>query len=281
MRRLSTILAAAALACGAAPETADSDYTERMAIEHAGDAPVSSGMAERAPGTEVEGVNVSYATVEGKVISGYLARPADAEALPGIVVIHEWWGLNDNIRSMADRLAGQGYSALAVDLYEGGVASNPGEARELMGAAMKRPPQALNDNLAQAIAYLRGELGASAVGTIGWCFGGGWSLNAALENPEGVDASVIYYGRLVTDRDRLAGLRAPILGLFGSEDRGIPVSTVREFEAALDALEKPAEIQVYEGANHAFANPSGTRYDAKAAEDAWARTTAFFDAELR
>ena len=238
-------------------------------------------MAERAPSAEVEGKTIAYASVEGKAISGYLARPADAvEPLPGIVVIHEWWGLNDNIRSMADQLAGQGYAALAVDLYEGGVASDPAEARELMGASMKRP-QALNDNLAQAIAYLRGELGASAVGTIGWCFGGGWSLNAALENPVSVDAAVIYYGRLVTDRDRLAALGAPILGLFGSEDRGIPVSTVREFEAALDALEKPAEIQVYEGANHAFANPSGTRYDAKAAEDAWARTTAFFDAELR
>ena len=126
-----------------------------------------------------------------------------------------------------------------------------------------------------------GERGATAVGTIGWCFGGGWSLAASLANPEAVDATVIYYGRLETDPARLAALASPVLGLFGSEDRGIPASSVREFEAALASLGKPAEIVIYDGANHAFANPSGGRYDPEAAQDAWAKTKAFFAEHLR
>ncbi len=264
-----------------APDVAGEEYVERMAVEHAGDAPIASGAAETQPAAPVREEPVIYATIGGKPIAGYLARPeAGTGSLPGIVVIHEWWGLNDNIRAMAERLAGEGYAALAVDLYEGDVAETPERARELAGGSAGRSA-ALHENLSRAIAYLESETGASTVGTIGWCFGGGWSLNAALDNPERVDATIIYYGRLVTDPERLRALQTPILGIFGGEDTGIPVETVREFESALARLDKPAEVHIYEGAHHAFANPSGTRYDAEAAEDAWQKTIAFLQDRLR
>jgi carboxymethylenebutenolidase len=202
------------------------------------------------------------------------------EPLPGLIVIQEWWGLNDNIRAMADRLAGEGYLALAVDLYGGEVAEDRDKAMQLMQAAMNESA-ALEENLRQAYAYLEEEAGAPRIGTIGWCFGGGWSLNTALLLPDKVDATVIYYGRLVTDREALAKLGMPILGVFGAEDQGIPVESVKEFEAALDSLGKEAQIRIYEGADHAFANPSGTRYQPEAAADAWEKTIAFFNQHLK
>ena len=258
----------ATLACGSQSneETADGEeFVGRMALEHAEDVPVASGAAKTEPATAVSGVEVSYATIDGAPVTGFLARP-EATAAPeaGIVVIHEWWGLNDNVRAMAERLAGEGYAALAIDLYRGKSAETRGRARELASATTKRVP-ALQSNLRQAIAYLEEQVGASRIGTIGWCMGGGWSLDTALQNPEQVDATVIYYGRLVTDPEQLQVLKAPILGFFGAEDQSIPVETVRKFESALLALNKQARVYIYEGANHAFANPSGTAYQEAAA----------------
>jgi carboxymethylenebutenolidase len=118
------------------------------------------------------------------------------------------------------------------------------------------------------------------VASLGWCFGGGWSLNTALLFPADLDAAVIYYGQVTDDEDRLSALDVPILGLFGSEDRGIKVESVRRFEEALERLGKDYEIHVYEGAGHAFANPSGNNYNAGYAEDAWTRTLGFLGAHL-
>jgi carboxymethylenebutenolidase len=276
---LSLTLLLPLAACGGTAGDSGDDYADRMATEHAGDEPVASPAAEAEPATPVSEAEVVYATVDGQEIHGFLARPEGDEPVPGILVIHEWWGLNDNIRSMARQLAGQGYAALAVDLYNNQVAETPEQARALMQASMDQDAQ-LEDNVRQAHAYLADELGAPRVGVIGWCFGGGWSLRTALLLGDGIDAAVIYYGRLVTDPAELEALSAPLLGLFGADDQGIPVESVRAFEAALEGLGKPAEIHVYEGANHAFANPSGTRYNAAAAADAWTKTLAFFDQYL-
>lgn len=273
---LALILAAG---CGGQADT-DEDFAGRMAEEHKGDVPEASPAAEAEPAGAVEGRKVIYANVDGRHITGYLARPAGEDgAHPGLIVIHEWWGLNDNVEAMARRLAGEGYLALAVDLYGGEVAADRDAARRLMTAAMESPAAA-EENLRQAYVYLDTE-GAPRVGSIGWCFGGGWSLQTALLLPGELDAAVIYYGRLSTDRGELAALTAPILGIFGAEDQGIPVATVREFEAVLGELGKSAEIHVYEGADHAFANPSGTRYNAEAAEDAWRKTVAFLRQHLQ
>jgi carboxymethylenebutenolidase len=271
----ATLLACTTLvACGGAGD----DFVDRMAAEHAGEEPAASPAAQVPPAAEAEGAEVTYATVEGKPVSGYLAHPKGASGAPGIIVIHEWWGLNDNVRAMARRLAGEGYAALAVNLYGGETAATAEEARRLMQASTEHEG-ALEENLRQAYAYLQGH-GAPKIGVIGWCFGGGWSLRTALLLPDKIAATVIFYGRLETDPAKLKPLAMPIIGFFGSEDRGIPVESVRAFEAALKGLGKDVEIHVYQGANHAFANPSGERYDATAAEDAWARTVAFLKKSL-
>lgn len=269
-----------AAACSEGPDS-EREYADRMAVEHARDAPVSNPSSETAPAVGVETETVDYATVGGSPVTGYLSRPSGSEeSLPGLIVIHEWWGLNDNIRAMTRRLAGEGYVALAVDLYGGQVAGDRDTAYALMTAA-NSDPAAADDNLRQAYAYLAEQLGAPRVASIGWCFGGGWSLNTALLLPDRLDAAVIYYGHLVTDRDRLATLQMPILGLFGAEDQGIPIDDVHAFERTLNDLGKDAKIIIYPGANHAFANPSGRNYQPEAAEKAWQETVRFLDAELR
>ena len=201
------------------------------------------------------------------------------EPLPAIIMIHEWWGLNDNIRAMADRLAGEGYIVLAVDLYGGKTAEFPPDARELMLEVVEDPDSA-TDNLRQAYQFVTTAAGAPRVASLGWCFGGGWSLNAAMMFPDDLDAAVIYYGQVTADEDKLRPINAPILGLFGDEDSGISVESVRGFEAALQRLRKVHDIQIYRGAGHAFANPTGRNYDAKVAEDAWQRTLEFLGQNL-
>lgn len=270
-------LAALLAACGSEGE--NKDYLDRMAMEHEGDRPVENASAELGNRSDVPGKEVTYATVNGKDITGYLASPGEVrERRPGIIVIHEWWGLNDNIRRMADKLAAEGYTALAVDLYNGRVAKSPDSAGTY--ARSVKQEQAI-DNLTQAYNYLSEDQGAGNIGVIGWCFGGGWSLRAALAHPRKIDATVIYYGRLVTDPDRLQKLQMPVLGIFGGEDEGIPPKTVRQFETALNKAGVSNSIHIYEGAGHAFANPSGERYVEEAARDAWQKTTSFFEKHLK
>ena len=257
----------------------DADHVNDMAREHADDAPESNPVSDASPAAPVESRMVDYAEVDGAAASGYFAAPEGADdSLPGIIVIHEWWGLNDNIRSMADQLAAQGYRALAVDLYGGESADTPEGAMALMSASMEKRDQ-LTENLRQAYAFLSPD--GQKVGTIGWCFGGGWSLGTALALPQDIDATIIYYGRLETDPDVLAPLEMPVLGFFGALDGGIPVDSVREFESALSGLEKDVEIHVYEDADHAFANPSGRNYQEAPAKDSWERTVAFFEEHLK
>lgn len=272
-----TLLLAACGGGGSDASAAADTFESRMAAEHEGDRPVASGAAAASPAQEVSTDTVTYATVDGREVRGYYAEPAAAsDSLPGLIVIHEWWGLNENIRSMTRRLAGEGYRALAVDLYGGAVASSPDSASQLTGSVEE--DRALS-NLRQAHRWL-GERGAPRVGSIGWCFGGGWSLQTALALPQELDASIIYYGRLVTDPGRLEALQMPLQGHFGAEDDAIPVEEVRRFEAVLDSLGRTAEMYVYEGADHAFANPSGTRYAPEAAKRSWARTLEFLDTHL-
>jgi len=262
-------------ACGSEKD----EYIDRMETEHKNDAPVENAATALAQNGDVVTETVTYAQVDGNEISGYLAKPEKAEAgLPGIIVIHEWWGLNDNIRMMTRRLAGEGYVALAVDLYEGKVAETPDNAGTY---ARSVKSESAVDNLTQAYNFLNEEQGATRTGTIGWCFGGGWSLQTALAMPDKIDATIIYYGRLVTDKSRLEKLNMPILGIFGEEDSGIPPSDVRDFESVLNEVDVPNSIHIYEGAGHAFANPSGNRYKKDAAEDAWKKTVAFFEEHLK
>ncbi len=259
----------------------EGDYADDMRRQHDGDTPTATGLTD---GADAEGVvteTVTYATVDGEPVTGTLARPEGAEAgLPGVLVIQEWWGLNENIEAMARRLAAQGYAALAVDLYGGRVATTPDSAMALMQAAMGRE-DALTDNVRQAYAFLADSLGAPRVGSVGWCFGGMWSLRTALALPDALDAAVIYYGRPVTAADRLAALSMPVLAHFGGADDSIPADTVSAFDAALTEAGVAHTVHTYPGAAHAFANPSGQAYDAEAAETSWDRTTAFLAEHLK
>jgi carboxymethylenebutenolidase len=256
------------------------DFTDAMARAHAEDTPVATPVATTEPARAVTAAPVEYGTLDGQALTGYLAMPAEgAEQAPAVIVIHEWWGLNDNIRSIAERLAGEGYRALAVDLYRGEVAENPKTAMALSRGLQKEADQA-NENLRQAYAFLD-AVGAPKIGVIGWCLGGRWSLRTALLLPDKVDAAVIYYGSLVTDREQLATLGMPILGNFGEADPLIPLDQIAAFEKTMKELGKQVDVKVYPDAQHAFSNPSGTAYNAEAAADAWVRTTGFLAANLQ
>ena len=141
-------------------------------------------------------------------------------------------------------------------------------------------PELANENIRQAYQFLAETAQAPRIGSLGWCFGGGWSLNTALLFPDELDASVIYYGQVTDNEERLAPLEVPILGLFGAEDRGITVESVQGFEQALENLGKNYEIEIYPNAAHAFANPSGNNYNSSVAASAWNKTIEFLDTHL-
>lgn len=209
--------------------------------------------------------------------AGYLARPSNEQAYPGIIIIHEWWGLNDNIRQTAENLASHGYAILAVDLYGVPAATTADDARQLMSSY---DPQKGIANMNAAVEFLEQKSGSDKIASIGWCFGGAQSLSLALNNPN-MDATVIYYGRLVTDKDQLSAIEWPVLGIFAGLDQGIPVESVNEFEKSLDELGIQNEIHVYPNVDHAFANPSGQRYAPEETKDAWQKTLDFLDSNLK
>lgn len=246
------------------------------------DDPTASGDEERiAPARPVVAETLPYAEVDEQLVYGHFAFPADmVDPLPGVIVIHERWGLDDGSRALADRIAGQGYVVLAVDLYGGKTAADATAARDLMRGVVEHPELA-NENLRQAHQFLVDSGQAPRIGALGWSFGGGWALNAALLMPDDIDAAVIYYGTVTGNEERLAPLNAPILGLFGDNDRGVTMESVRGFERALEDLGKDYEIEIYDGAGHAFADPGAANYDAPSAERAWSRAIAFLDQHLK
>ncbi|MDG5775471.1 dienelactone hydrolase family protein [Haloarculaceae archaeon H-GB2-1] len=227
--------------------------------------------------------NLSAVTARNTTINGtpgYLVRPADDGEYPAVVVIHEWWGLNENVRHMAEILAGHGYVVFAVDLYDGRVATNSSDAADLSGEVRANPDEAVA-KMQRATAGLR-ELPSTTeqVASLGWCFGGGQSLQLSLSDAD-LNATVIYYGTLTTNESTLRSIDGPVLGIFGSEDRVVDVETVREFDRTLGDLGVEREIYVYDGADHAFANPSGEQFDPEATRDAWEKTLRFLDEHLR
>ncbi len=218
-------------------------------------------------------VNVNY--FDGAI--GFLARPSEEGNYPVVIMIHEWWGLNDNIKDMARQLATEGYVVLAVDLHNGEVATTPEKARELVSSLDNEKAVA---NMKAAAVYLKEQQGATKLASLGWCFGGGQSLQFALSG-EQLDATVIYYGSLVTDQSRLDTIQWPVLGIFGDKDTSIPVDAVNEFDSTLDTLGIENEVYIYEGVGHAFANPSGMNYAPDQTKDAWKKTTQFLDKHLK
>ncbi|HYX20047.1 MAG TPA: dienelactone hydrolase family protein [Thermoanaerobaculia bacterium] len=217
------------------------------------------------------GTMVSYPS-GSETVSGYLAFPEGAGRKPAIVVVHEWWGLNDWIKSRADAFAKEGYVALAVDLYRGKVATDADMAHQLMRGLPD--DRALRDMKA-AVAYLkaRPDVDGARIADIGWCMGGGLALDLAVAEPT-LAGGVIYYGHLMTDPKTIDSLKVPLLGNFGGQDQGIPPESVKEFEATAKKDGKSVDFKIYPDAGHGFASGPNPKNPADA-QDANARAEAF------
>lgn len=223
--------------------------------------------------------NVSYKSGD-ETVQAVLYSPSGQGPFPGIVVIHEWWGLNDWVKEQASKISDLGYVTLAIDLYRGKVATTPEEAHEIMRGV---PEDRAQRDLHAAIEFLSAQpnVKRDRLGAIGWCMGGGYSLDVALQEPT-LKADVINYGHLATDPESIAKIHASVLGIFGAQDRGISVEDVKKFEQTLKQQGKKVEIVIYPDAGHAFENPNNKDgYRAADAADAWQHTVKFFAATLQ
>jgi carboxymethylenebutenolidase len=239
----------------------------------------SNNNTQQAP-TRLHNSSVSYYDNT----TGYLVYPELAnntqqqqEPMPAVIMIHEWWGLNEHIKNQADILAKEGYVVLAVDLYRSEVAADSNRAMELTSSVRNNSASAI-DNLQSAVNYVKSleMVDGSRIASLGWCFGGDWSLQLALNSSENpLAATIVYYGRPVTDTASLSSISWPILGIFGDQDQAIPVESVKQFTSALNTSGVTNEIYLYEGVGHAFANPSGDNYASKETADAWQKTIGF------
>ena len=214
-------------------------------------------------------------------VNGYLSIPRGNGTHPAVIVIHEWWGLNDWTKEQTDSLAKHGYLTLAVDLYKGKVADDQETAHQLMSGLVEDEAM---QTLRAATDFLRArdDVRAQAIGAIGWCMGGKYSIRLAAADP-GIRACVMYYGAPITDPAAIKGIQAAVLGNFGGDDKGPSPEQVKTFEKALRNAGKKVDFKIYPGAGHAFANinnPWGGYREAPA-KDAWKRTLTFFDRELK
>jgi len=213
-------------------------------------------------------------------VPGYLALPEGEGTHPGVVVIQEWWGLNEQIKGVADRLAGEGFVALVPDLYHGEVAEEPDDAKKLLMELNK--PRAARD-IEGAVEYLvrHPQVEPKKAGIVGFCMGGGLAANAAFTS-EYIGAAVIYYGQPpldLMDQNRVA---APLLGIYGADDKSIPLERVDEFRRRLSEQGRDSEVIVYPNAGHAFANEEHkSTFNQEATDDAWKRTLDWFRRYLR
>jgi carboxymethylenebutenolidase len=224
------------------------------------------------------GKDVSYPSGDDTV-KAVLYAPKGKGPFPALVVVHEWWGLNDWVKEQASNLADEGYETLAIDLYRGKVATTPELAHELMRGV---PDDRAARDLHAAVEFLQAqsEVSKNRIGAIGWCMGGGYALDAALQEPA-LAAVVINYGHLADDKDDLKKMNAQVLGIFGGQDRGIPVEDVKKFEQELKDLGKNPEIHIYPDAGHGFQNPVNSSYRKEDTADAKNHIAAFLAKTLK
>jgi carboxymethylenebutenolidase len=213
-------------------------------------------------------------------VSGFVAEPGTTARHPAVIVVHTWFGLNDWVKEQTQKLAEQGFVALAVDLYDGHVATDSSSALELrMG---------LKDDIAlryllAAYAYLYGrkDVDRDHIGAIGWDMGGGYALKLAMFQPH-LAACVVNYGTLPTDPTDIQQIAAPVLGNFGTLDKGVLPTDVQMFEKTMKNMSRRIDIKMYDGAGHGFANPDNKQtYQPEAAADSWARSVAFLSKSLK
>ena len=242
-----------------------------MAQAHVHDPPART--KEAAPQAKGSMIDLK---VGDQTSQAYVSKPK-GKAKGAMLVVHEWWGLTDWVKHMADQLADQGYVALAVDLFKGKSTSNPDEAKALMQGKDEKWGDAVEE---AGLEWLKANGDGAKAGTIGWCMGGGESLKASLNDPKDVSATVMFYGLPVTDVDKLKTLRGPVLGIWAKKDGWITPDKVKAFDEALTKAGVKHEFHAYD-AGHGFANPSSGAYKSDAAKDAWEKTKAFLKANLQ
>ncbi len=224
--------------------------------------------------------NVTYQGADDVALLGYLAQPEGDGPFPAVLMLHEWWGLNEGITELADALAAQGYVVFVPDVYRSRLATQVPYALFLR---LTTPEAEIHADVDAGLSYLRGltAVDGERTAVLGFCFGGEQSLQLSLRQPENLAATVVLYGSLVTDPARLEPLRdQPLLGIFGAEDAQIPVSEVEAFEAALTAVGAPATITVYDGVGHAFVSEENYNQPG-AAGQAWQQIGAFLATHLQ
>jgi carboxymethylenebutenolidase len=225
------------------------------------------------------GHSVSFKAERGPEAGGFYVPPS-GKSHSAVILVHEFWGLNDNIRNEAQKLhAHTGYAVFAIDLYDGKATDDRATAAKYMQEA--DPNRCLAIEAGAIHALKSGALGFKprTIGTVGYCFGGGWSERAAVVGGKNVQACIVYYGMPDMTPESLAKLKAPILMFYGTKDQWINAKVVGDFTAAMKAARKSLEVHAYD-ANHGFANPSNPIYDKAAAADTIKREIAFFKAHL-
>ena len=226
----------------------------------------------------VEGREIEF-QLDGSTARGYLAADGGKGPQPGLILIHEWWGLNEHVKDLTRRFAEQGYAVLAPDLYDGSSTKDPEEAGKLMQGLDKT--KAL-EKLDGAVAYLQGlpSVDGENIGVTGFCMGGTYALLLAAHN-KSVKASAPFYGDIPAD-DELKNLSAPVLFIGAENDFWITKEKMDRLDEGLKKYGKEGEVKVYEGVGHAFFNDTRPEaYDKEAAEDAWRRVTGFFAEKLK
>jgi carboxymethylenebutenolidase len=252
-------------------------HTFRVALAIAALSLLAAIVTVRADAPRTETVQFPSGT---ETVSGFLAMPEKPGRYPALVVVHEWWGLTDWVKEQAQKLAEQGYIALAVDLYKGQVTTDPEVAHELMRGL---PQDRAVSDLKAGFAYLatRKDVDRDHIGSIGWCMGGGYALQLAIHEPH-LAACVVNYGALPTDPNDIQQIFAPVLGSFGANDRGITPADVQGFEKTMRGMNRRIDVKIYDGAGHGFENSTNTAgYRPDAAADAWARTLAFLGKAMK
>jgi carboxymethylenebutenolidase len=241
---------------------------------------VCAGVFAAAPAAaQRAAADTSMVTIAPGGPSLFVAWPAGSRPAPAVIVVHEWWGLNAQIRRVARQLARQGYVAVVPDLYRGQVAGDAEGAHVLSRGLEDESALADLDATAAWLAAEPRTRGAR-VGVLGFCMGGRLAQMMGARSDR-VSAVVIFYGRPLTDPEDVARLRAPLMGHFGSADRGIPTDRVTRLDEALREAGKDAQIFVYQGAGHAFMNDERDSFHPDASRQAWARTLAFLDRHLK
>ena len=228
------------------------------------------------------GTQVSFTRPDSKTLEGYLAEPANADSAPAVVVIQEWWGVNDQIRGVADRLAAAGYRALVPDLYRGKSTVEAEEAHHLMSGLDFG--DAASQDVRGAVQFLRAR--SSKVGVTGFCMGGALTLLAMGTAPE-IDAGVVWYGCPPLEYIDAAKIRAPLLAHWATQDEFFPIATIDKLQAKLSEAGVSYDFHRYL-AHHAFANETAvgprripqTQYDPVWSQQAWDRTFRFFGRQL-